>query len=86
MKKTAVVLLALLGLGYFSALKAQSDFDPLNEDFFAYKARKMAYFDSLRVVRNGDMKGVGYTPFMRWVQRWQLHAIRNFTATALIPS
>ncbi len=78
-----MAIIGVLALGSFAALNAQSDFDPLSEDFFSYKAKKMAYFDSVRVARNGDMKGVGYTPFMRWVQLWQPLVIND---GGLLPS
>lgn len=48
--------MAVILCGYFSEIFAQNDFGP-QTDFFNYKAKKEAYFDSNRMVKNGDTSG-----------------------------
>jgi len=61
-------LIVTLALGY--NVRGQEDFNPFNEDFSAYKQRKISYYDSLSLVRNGNLKGTGHTSFRRWIQYW----------------
>ncbi len=71
-----ILAATLLACSCFSTTVAQNDYDP-QTDFFAYKAKKLAYFDSVRTAKNGNMKGTGYTQFMRWAQHWQTLAVND---------
>jgi len=40
-------------------------------NFWQYVNTQTLYFDSIKIVRNGDMGGTGYKQFMRWLYKWQ---------------
>lgn len=69
--KYSMIFKLLFGLFVLSItynLNAQNyEFD----DFWQFKNEKLAYFDSLNVANDGEMKGTGYTQFMRWLYYWQ---------------
>jgi hypothetical protein len=69
-KRTILSIFVLSGLLFMQPLKGLSqefDFD----DFWTFSSQKLAYYDSLMVANNGDMKGTGYTNFMRWHHFWR---------------
>jgi len=69
-KRTILSIVVLSGLLFLQPLKGLSqDFD--FEDFWTFSNQKLAYYDSLMVANNGDMKGTGYTNFMRWYHFWR---------------
>ncbi|MFU8844820.1 MAG: hypothetical protein ACNA7V_13535, partial [Bacteroidales bacterium] len=69
-KSTILSVLVLSGLMFLQPAKGLSqEFE--FEDFWVFSNQKLAYYDSLMVANNGDMKGTGYTNFMRWYHFWR---------------
>ncbi len=69
--KNKYVIVIIIIVNSFFCLKISGQEKEMYSDFLNYYEIQKHFYDSIYVAKNGEMKGTGYTSFLRFIKRWQ---------------